>query len=164
MPSRILLLTPYIFIYLLLGVSVHFMQLPCGPYQPHYLSDFTIAICPNHDYTLILECRVTDSPSLTWKFPPFFNEESFYFMAGIRVIDRPHVTLILTRALPPSQTYVSQLQVKTAVLRNTSMNYPLKATCQGGINRNRTMAIHFLGKFYIYTCFTFVILSILTHR
>ena len=75
-------------------------------------------LCPasDSDFTFILECSVTGANSLTWSFPPFFENVPFFFGRNQSIIYRPPVSLILFVVLEENNGR-SQVQVPTANIR-----------------------------------------------
>ena len=135
------------------------VELAACDYRPKG-ENFTLVVrfCPNLDYTIVLECSVTNTYSLLWRLnntsetiefspqdsceqPPKMNQGSgFYFSLIEKVIDN------YTNGTD-NNSYISQLRVSTSHLNNVvGTSYQYGVICQSSVENQRMSFIQISGK------------------
>ena len=124
--------------------------------------DLVVRFCPTLNYTVVLECSVTDTPSLMWKSPHFDDvlfvsdesctnntaekgEEGFTFYSIRKEIYGGM-----------KNSYVSQLRVSTSYLRDLINVTQVNVTCQSSTNEKRMSFIRISGNNQVHSEFVHV--------
>ena len=115
-----------------------------GPHNPDF-----IALCPDLDYVVSVECSVTDGTTLEWKLNPVLRQTARFTADGMtgEYPRQTSVTIILSKSDPIK----SQFQVSSSVLRNAIIDQgePLTIVCLNSPTENSTMPIRLSGKLLI---------------
>ena len=132
-------------------------ELAACDYRPKG-ENFTLVVrfCPNLDYTIVLECSVTNTYSLLWRlnntskiqfYPTDSCEQQPKMIQGFTAFTFSLIKKVIDTDETDNNSYISQLRVSTSHLKTVVNNSnEFSVTCQSSINTKRMSFIKISGK------------------
>ena len=148
------------------------VELAACDYRPKG-ENFTLVVrfCPNLDYTIVLECSVTNTYSLLWRlnntskiqfYPTDSCEQQPKMIQGFTAFTFSLIKKVIDTDETDNNSYISQLRVSTSHLKNVVDNSnEFSVTCQSSFNTKKMSFIQISGKQILWYSYSYLYFSIL---